>query len=298
MILLKAGSKLCFECHEELGKKIKANEFEHDPVTEDCLNCHNPHASQKYPKLLNEGQPALCLDCHDVDPSFKRRHKGYPVEKSRCTSCHDPHGSNTEMILFDNVHEPVSKKDCDECHAKATASSPLALKKSGYQICEGCHYEEVADAFNKKRIHWPLVDQKGCVNCHSPHASPESGLLRESMLLVCGDCHEDTVARQSRSKTPHPPVAEGECTECHSPHASDNLFLLTEASIPDVCESCHEWQMHSTHPLGVKVIDPRNQNVSVQCLSCHQTHGTEYNHFIYFDTTNEMCIQCHTDYRR
>jgi predicted CXXCH cytochrome family protein len=298
-VLLEAGSKLCFECHEAMGEKIASNEFGHEPVLEDCLECHNPHLSEKSTKLLKEEQPTLCLDCHKAaKPSFTKAHREYPVQQGRCSHCHDPHGSNTAGILFDNVHEPVSDRECDECHVAATSSSPFALKDSGYEVCEGCHYETVADAFNETRIHWPLVDKTGCINCHAPHASAQDALLKEPMLELCGSCHSDTIARQERSQTEHPPIAEGECTECHSPHSSRNLFLLSESSLLEVCEGCHEWQTHSTHPIGEDIIDPRNENVSVQCLSCHRTHGTEYNHFIYFDETNDMCVQCHTEYRR
>ena len=299
MNLLKAGSALCFECHEALGKRIAENEFEHEPVVEDCLECHNPHVSAESSKLLKDAQPKLCLECHETDEaSFKKVHKKYPVQKARCTSCHDPHGSSTAGLLFANVHEPVSDGKCDECHEGADSSVPFALQETGVELCEGCHYEEVVDAFNKKRVHWPLVDKKGCINCHAPHGSPEDSLLKEPMLVLCGRCHADTVARQERSQTEHPPVAEGECTECHSPHSSDSLFLVTESSYLDLCETCHEWQIHSTHPIGEKIIDPRNPNVTVQCLSCHRTHGTEFEHFIYFETTNDMCVQCHSEYRR
>jgi DmsE family decaheme c-type cytochrome len=299
MNLLRAGSKLCFECHVELGERIAGDKFEHDPVTEDCLDCHNPHASAENRKLLKDAEPTLCLECHETDKAtFKKLHEQYPVQKARCTLCHDPHGSNTGAILFDNVHDPVLDRKCKECHVAPTSASPFALKNSGYELCEGCHYEMVADAFNKKRPHWPLVDKTGCINCHAPHASPQGKLLKEPMLAMCGRCHGDTVARQERSRTKHPPVADGECTACHSPHGSDNLFIINEPSYLELCETCHEWQTHSTHPIGTEVIDPRNKNITLQCLSCHRTHGTEYKHFIYFGTTNEMCVQCHTDYRR
>ena len=299
MNLVRAGSELCFECHEAMGEKIKGNQFQHEPVTKNCLKCHDPHASAQSPRLLKHAEPRLCLGCHKTDkPSFSRAHRNYPVTKGRCSSCHDPHGSNTARILFDNVHEPVADGKCHECHEKADSSPPFALKDSGFELCEGCHYEEVADIFNKSRLHWPIADKKGCLNCHAPHASPEDALMAEPMLGVCGRCHADTVARQERSQTKHPPIAEGECAECHSPHSSDNLFLLNEASEIDLCATCHEWQAHATHPIGEKFVDPRNQNVSVKCSSCHRTHGTEYEHFIYFETTNEMCIQCHAEYRK
>jgi predicted CXXCH cytochrome family protein len=118
------------------------------------------------------------------------------------------------------------------------------------------------------------------------------------MLIVCGECHSDTIARQERSPTEHPPIAEGECGECHSPHSSDNLFLLNESSELDLCDNCHEWQTHSTHPIGEKITDPRNENLTLQCASCHRTHGTEFRHFTYFETINDACTQCHSEYRR
>ena len=298
-LLVRAGSELCFECHDEIGEKLEENEFQHEPVTEDCLECHNPHASSDGKKLLKGGQPALCLECHKAGkPAFKKAHKGYPVDKARCSACHDPHGSNTAGILFDNVHEPVLKKKCQECHEGLGSSTPFALKETGFELCEGCHYEEVADIFTKKRIHWPVVDETGCLNCHAPHASSQDSLLKEPMLDLCGQCHADTIARQERSPTEHPPIAEGECAECHSPHSSDSLFLANEGSLLELCESCHDWQAHSTHPIGEKIVDSRNQNVTVQCSSCHRSHGTEFEHFIYFETPNEMCVQCHDEYKR
>lgn len=297
--LLRTGSALCFECHKEMGEKIASNEYAHDPVEEDCLECHSPHYSEKDRKLLVDAQPGLCLECHEVDDaSFKKRHKNYPVETGRCSLCHDPHGSSTEALLFDNVHDPVAGGECDECHMKATSKTPLALKDSGYEICEGCHYEDIADMLIKPRVHWALLGKDGCVNCHAPHGSANEGLLKDSMISVCATCHADTIARQARAKTKHEPIAEGECIECHSPHGSENLFILNESSPVEVCGACHDWEAHSTHPIGEKVIDPRNPNVTVSCLSCHRSHGTEYKHFIYFQNKDDLCVQCHTDYRR
>jgi predicted CXXCH cytochrome family protein len=299
MNLIRSGSDLCIECHRDLTERIATNEFEHDPVTDSCVDCHNPHTSKKSVKLLVDAQPSLCLDCHEAnDAAFRQVHKNYPVQKARCTACHDPHGSNTAGLLFDNVHDPVGERACGECHAKPTSSSPFALKDVGLKLCEGCHYDLVVDALNKSAVHWPMLDDKGCVNCHAPHASPEDFLLRAPQREVCGQCHADTVARQARSQTEHPPIAEGACNECHSPHSSDNPFLAQEPTTIELCAKCHEWQSHSTHPIGEKIVDPRNPNVTVQCLSCHRTHGTEYEHFLYFETTDETCVQCHTDLRR
>ena len=297
--LVRAGGELCFECHQKLGEKIASNKYGHSPVKKSCMQCHTPHASTKSVGLLKSEEPGLCLGCHKIKSAgFKKAHMNYPVEQARCSSCHDPHGSNSGALLADNVHEPLKKEMCNQCHNEPTSAEPFAVKKDGFELCQGCHYETINEAFAKNRLHWPMVDKIGCINCHTPHASSEPGLLRDSMLDVCGSCHTDTMARQERSQTKHKPISDGECTACHSPHASNNLFLQKEASIVASCGQCHDWQTHSTHPIGDEVIDPRNQNLSLDCLSCHRTHGTEYKQFLYFADVQSLCVQCHTKYRR
>lgn len=297
--LVRAGSDLCFGCHADMGDRISNLKFSHSPVKSSCLNCHNPHASDKAKSLLVDGVPKLCLNCHQVDkPVFAKMHMNYPVKDSRCTSCHNPHGSNNIAILYDNVHMPVANKMCDQCHEGPSSSPPFKLKAKGYELCKTCHYDLVNEAFNKNSVHWPLLDDVGCVNCHSPHASQQKKLLLKPMLELCGKCHSDTIARQRRSQSKHVPVAEGNCTACHSPHASDNTFLFNSPSTIDICGTCHDWQKHSTHPIGAKVVDPRNRNLVLQCVSCHRSHGTEYKKMLYFENTSELCTQCHVKYKR
>ena len=280
----------CLGCHEPHSKEMGQK---------DCLGCHTPHASAENTGLLTKQDPALCLDCHKTDgATFKKKHMNYPVEQARCSTCHDPHGSNSGAILADHVHAPIKNQMCSQCHNEPESAQPFAVKKSSFELCQGCHYEMVNTAFGKNRLHWPLVDKTGCINCHTPHASSEPGLLKDKMLVVCGQCHADTLARQERSQTKHQPIHDGECTVCHSPHASDNIFLQKEASSIASCAQCHDWQTHSSHPLGDEVVDPRNRNLSLDCLSCHRTHGTEYVKFLYYSDVQTLCVQCHTKYRR
>lgn len=52
----------CFACHPQIeGPFI----FEHAPVNEDCSICHAPHGSVAN-NLLTQGEPALCLNCHQM----------------------------------------------------------------------------------------------------------------------------------------------------------------------------------------------------------------------------------------
>ncbi len=91
MNLLRPGSELCFSCHEDLGRRIGQNKVPHSPVGDDCLTCHNPHASADNPSLLKVRAPELCLQCHDASKkTFKVQHVDYPVERADCSVCHNP----------------------------------------------------------------------------------------------------------------------------------------------------------------------------------------------------------------
>lgn len=61
--MLKADSvnDLCYKCHAE---KRGPYAFEHPPVPENCLNCHEVHGSN-HSRLLTRRVPLLCESCHD-----------------------------------------------------------------------------------------------------------------------------------------------------------------------------------------------------------------------------------------
>jgi predicted CXXCH cytochrome family protein len=315
--VVKAGNELCVGCHRSIGDTVAKVKFKHVPVASDCLSCHNPHASDTAPKLLTRPVPALCLQCHKSDgPNFVKQHVGYPVAKANCSSCHASHGSNTAGLLLDTVHAPVVAKRCNQCHPAATAAEPFATRRAGFELCRGCHSAMVNETFSKNRVHWPLLDKTGCLNCHEAHAAREKKLLNVPEATLCGRCHIDTASYQAKlaeqSKQAkaavktgvqkgdftHEPVHGGNCSACHVPHASDSGRLMRNASVVDGCGTCHDWLKHNSHPMGEKVRDTRNKNVSVNCLSCHRSHGTGYRYMLTFPTTSDLCVQCHKQLRR
>lgn len=297
--LRTGGNDLCYGCHADKLDAIKKVKFRHAPVETGCVTCHNPHASMKAAALLTEETPGLCGNCHRTDnPDFAKKHMNYPVAGSRCNSCHSVHGSDKAAILHNKVHQPFGNKSCGLCHENAASRNPLALKKQGFELCRGCHGNMVNELFSKNRLHSAVIGKQGCLNCHSPHASSEQGLLLSKPVQVCGACHEDTIDRQNKSQGKHVPVQDGMCVSCHSPHASDNDLLLNESSTISLCAGCHDWVNHSNHPVGDAVIDKRNKNLTVQCLSCHRSHGTEYKKMLPAATVSELCTQCHKEYMR
>jgi predicted CXXCH cytochrome family protein len=315
--LLQAGNALCAGCHKAMADSLAKVKFKHSPVQDSCLNCHDPHASAKAAHLLRSGAPELCLTCHDPGSAgFQRQHANYPVAKADCVSCHNPHGSNTAGLLFDTVHAPVASRRCTQCHEAATSPTPFKTRRPGFELCRGCHNPMLNETFSKNRIHWPLVDRTGCMHCHEPHASTQTKLLRWDEAKLCGTCHVDTLAWQTRLAEKqkegraalkgrpeqgvftHQPVQDGACSTCHLVHASDHEHLLSQASTIEGCGSCHDWLKHTSHPMGERYTDSRNKNLKVDCLSCHRAHGTGYRYMIPFPTTTELCVQCHTQFKR
>jgi DmsE family decaheme c-type cytochrome len=101
--LLKADSvnQLCYGCHQEKRGPFL---WEHAPVRQNCLNCHEAHGSNN-DTLLTVARPFLCQQCHSqiLHPNDLLTRANLPrgaVPDPRamnrgCVNCHaQVHGSN------------------------------------------------------------------------------------------------------------------------------------------------------------------------------------------------------------
>ena len=83
----------CLSCHADKRGPFL---WEHAPVTENCLTCHEPHGSTRH-SMLKLGLPRLCNSCHiaSAHPSQPRAPNDHFVMGSSCLQCHmNIHGSN------------------------------------------------------------------------------------------------------------------------------------------------------------------------------------------------------------
>lgn len=97
MVKNESVNQLCSSCHaDKRGPFV----WEHAPVEENCLSCHNSHGSN-HAKLLNEKVPNLCQDCHDA-----ARHPGTPYGSQASFSAATPAGVNTRFVA----------RACVNCH--------------------------------------------------------------------------------------------------------------------------------------------------------------------------------------
>lgn len=108
--MIKADSvpDLCYKCHAE---KRGPFAFEHPPVAENCMTCHQPHGSN-HENLLTSKSPRLCQSCHSTSGHNNRPYSlqnsfGGRATSSRnrfvgrgCLNCHgDIHGSNRSPFM-------------------------------------------------------------------------------------------------------------------------------------------------------------------------------------------------------
>jgi len=103
MIKADSVNDLCYNCHAE---KRGPYAFEHPPVPENCLFCHEIHGSN-HAKLLVRRVPFLCQSCHNAG-----RHPGTPY-----TNLHSSGGPAT------SGKNRFFGRGCLNCHGNIHGSS-------------------------------------------------------------------------------------------------------------------------------------------------------------------------------
>jgi len=95
MMVRDSVVETCYTCHmEKRGPFVRS----HQPVTEDCTICHNPHGTVN-DNLLKQRAPFLCQQCHEPSthqgtvPTVEGN-SAFAVGRG-CVNCHTQiHGSN------------------------------------------------------------------------------------------------------------------------------------------------------------------------------------------------------------
>ncbi|MDO8795044.1 MAG: DmsE family decaheme c-type cytochrome [Vicinamibacterales bacterium] len=113
--LLKADSvnELCYTCHAEKRGPFL---FEHAPVREDCVLCHQPHGSN-HKRLLVQKLPNLCWNCHLTGSGHFGSGDTLSTEQgARVAPAGAPSG-------FPTVNSRFVEKACKNCHMNIHGSN-------------------------------------------------------------------------------------------------------------------------------------------------------------------------------
>lgn len=288
------SAKKCSDCHKADVEAFMARRIKHEPMTNDnCESCHKRHGfSQRLSLVATDN--SLCLGCHaDLQASVTTGNVHAPVAKGVCWDCHDPHSSDKKNLL-----RPVPQGNDDPAS------------------CLLCHQDVMQQTDQAAHRHRP-VTERNCLACHQPHASPHNALLvsegeklcmtchtsdavamqkahvgRHTEALACLDCHSGhhSATKGLLSETAHPPFAEGDCESCHSlPDSAGSITFAGGTDKNTLCGVCHDEQAAAP---AKAVVHPA---VSADnCSDCHQPHNSR-NGSLLRDTEGAVCAACHTD---
>jgi len=113
MIQADSVNELCYKCHAE---KRGPFAFEHAPVREDCLACHDPHGTNQ-PRLVVQKTPNLCWNCHLTGSGHFGSGDNFSTEKGVQVA---PPGAPSG---YPTVNSRFIERSCRMCHVKIHGSN-------------------------------------------------------------------------------------------------------------------------------------------------------------------------------
>lgn len=188
-------------------------------------------------------------------------HGGYSDSTNLCQNCHSVHGASAPIHLF---ARPTEKETCYQCHDGTGASTDI---KSAFG-------ESVIGASTKTSYHPVPTATDGyeltCTDCHTPHR------LRSEMTELLRVWNGSTWLYSPTAS----PIGNTYCYTCHGSGAPYPGLKGWDYSPFDA----------SAHGLLIAK-DPAK--AEIQCLECHQPHGSDFNALTIADE-EQTCFTCHT----
>jgi DmsE family decaheme c-type cytochrome len=88
------------------------------------------------------------------------------------------------------------------------------------------------------------------------------------------------------------------CVGCHSVHAATDPVVLQSAQA-EVCFDCHKRQRADSMKLSAHPIrsDQLVRAAAMVCTDCHNPHASVASGQLTRNTTNELCLGCHAEFR-
>lgn len=187
---------------------------------------------------------------------------------------------------------------------------PAVPAVAGTEDCAACH-DQVAGAFAGSahgRAFTFGKDHKGadCTACHGDGTAHVEADGDRSKILhplkadsdksnaQCLACHENQSVQAHWQGSVHE-AAGVRCAECHTLHAATPIRKegTTLNRVTERCLSCHSSQrrgitQRSRHPLLEGKMD---------CVSCHNPHGSPTEALVRADSINDLCYSCHQEKR-
>ncbi len=288
----------------------------------ECVTCHNPHGDvntvtgQVYPRLLKQKNAsgnyvfqgnAFCLTCHGpTDRQWSATY--YSNTAGDHSSASTKHYDLNEADLVPPSGTQITCVMCHNKHASPYRRLGLALEEN---LCFNCHNKvansidgnrNIQDEFNRTGSKHDIgANGSGgirveCYNCHNTHLVTN---VRVSAKQSVSDVTNPDNTKQYFTDTVSGKIT-GFCLKCHDgspPVAVVNSTTLVPYTVtfPNVSftNNLGGWDKSLFTDSGHHV----NSTVYVDCGSCHEPHGSNYDRLRLRDedtaTTNGICLTCH-----
>ena len=255
-------SRLCTDCHEEVGADISGKQGFHGRGVAgktDCKHCHTDHKGRDA-DIIQLGIETF--DHEKTDYVLKGAHTGIS-----CSACH----ASGEKYRD-------TPGTCIDCHGK----NDIHKKQLG-DVCSDCHNERSwrSQDFDHNDTDFRLAGKHADLDCNSCHVSQRY----EDTAKDCYGCH--------RLNDVHAGRYGAECHECHSEsdwagikfdHARTE-FPLAGRHDKVECASCHKADIKKKLDTGCIAChrddDEHRSRYGLKCESCHNPRGwdkAEFNH--------------------
>ena len=288
------STALCLSCHaDKNAAELKGRV--HSPAVRNCLQCHDPHASENPNQLLKamSGGPSenICLSCHTTGVNVSEKGSRHIALDMGCATCHVVHKTGEARQRESDFHLTKGVPElCLDCHDAGDVN--LAATHQGQPFaksdCLTCHdpHESRAPKLLQKFAHQPFAD-KSCDVCHQPARDGKVILTQAEPKALCVVCHEET-AKQIESAAVQHAGALGDCTTCHDPHGGKTPGFVRPNAVA-ACLNCHA--DHSQLQTTKKVLhQPAFRD---GCAICHAPHGGDKPKLLRAEG-NALCLACHS----
>jgi hypothetical protein len=182
-----AQSRLCMDCHKEVGKDVAGKHGFHglQAADKECKECHTDHKGRDAKIVILD---RATFDHGKTDYPLKGMHAD---PKVKCAGCH---------LAGKKFREAPTA--CSECHKKDDKHKGRFGSK-----CESCHVEKGWKEIqfdHDRRTKYPLVGKHRTVKCNACHTGD---LFHDKLKTNCSSCHKKDDKHKGRFGA--------KCESCH-----------------------------------------------------------------------------------
>ena len=204
--------------------------------------------------------------------------------KAICGTCHD---EKLKQIETAKVQHPGAAGDCTDCHNSHASKTPGLAKSNGVEICLTCHSEQAEMQRTSKTLHQPAF-QQSCATCHEPHGSDHAKLLRADGNALCLECHGPNPKPVKVENAKLVTIFDGKVRLPGNYFPKNKVVLL-----PLKNGKGHPTPGHPTEDIR-DFSDLSKIKTPINCLSCHQPHGSSNPKMLQWSTVSGLCLSCHS----